>query len=185
MIEAITAIVAVLKTGAGYVPIDPAWPQARVRFVVDDAAPVDGPDRRRCRGPCARWLIRRRGLAFPDPDNLAYLIYTSGTTGDAERCCRDASQRRSNCSAHWMLVCAPAPGQVWSQVHSYAFDVSVFEIWAALLHGGRLVVVPEAVTRSPTDLLALLAEQRCRRCSARPRRRLMRLQPPTRWKVNT
>ena len=53
-----------------------------------------------------------------------------------------------------------APGQVWTQFHSYAFDFSVWEIWGALLHGGRLVVVPESVTRSPDDFHALLvAEQ--------------------------
>ena len=51
-------------------------------------------------------------------------------------------------------------GQVWSQWHSLAFDFSVWEIWGALLHGGRLVVVPESVVRSPEDLHALLvAEQ--------------------------
>ncbi len=48
------------------------------------------------------------------------------------------------------------PGQVWSQWHSLAFDVSVWEIFGALLHGGRLVVVPESVVRSPDDFHALL-----------------------------
>ena len=49
---------------------------------------------------------------------------------------------------------------MWSQWHSYAFDVSVWEIWGALLRGGRLVVVPESVARSPEDFHALLvAEQ--------------------------
>ena len=51
-------------------------------------------------------------------------------------------------------------GQVWSQWHSLAFDFSVWEIWGALLYGGRLVVVPESVARSPEDFHALLvAEQ--------------------------
>ena len=45
---------------------------------------------------------------------------------------------------------------VWSQWHSLAFDVSVWEIFGALLRGGRLVVVPESVARSPEDLHALL-----------------------------
>ena len=49
-----------------------------------------------------------------------------------------------------------APGQVWTQCHSYAFDFSVWEIWGALLHGGRLVVVPESVAGSPEDFHALL-----------------------------
>ena len=53
-----------------------------------------------------------------------------------------------------------APGQVWTQCHSYAFDFSVWEIWGALLHGGRLVVVPESVARSPEDFHALLVSER-------------------------
>ena len=52
------------------------------------------------------------------------------------------------------------PEQVWTQCHSYAFDFSVWEIWGALLHGGRLVVVPESVARSPDDFHALLVGER-------------------------
>ncbi|ORB32953.1 hypothetical protein BST41_33470, partial [Mycolicibacterium porcinum] len=49
---------------------------------------------------------------------------------------------------------------VWSQWHSYAFDVSVWEIFGALLSGGRLVVVPDVVVGSPDDLHALLVAER-------------------------
>ena len=52
-----------------------------------------------------------------------------------------------------------APEQVWTQFHSYAFDFSVWEIWGALLHGGRLVVVPDSVARSPEDFHALLVTE--------------------------
>ena len=52
-----------------------------------------------------------------------------------------------------------APGQVWTQCHSYAFDYSVWEIFGALLHGGRLVVVPESVAGSPDDFHALLVTE--------------------------
>ena len=52
------------------------------------------------------------------------------------------------------------PGQVWSQWHSLVFDVSVWEIWGALLHGGRLVVIPESVAGSPTDLHNMLVTER-------------------------
>ena len=48
---------------------------------------------------------------------------------------------------------------MWSQCHSLAFDFSVWEIWGALLHGGRLVVVPESVARSPEDFHALLVTE--------------------------
>ncbi|KAA1239361.1 AMP-binding protein, partial [Mycobacterium simiae] len=60
--------------------------------------------------------------------------------------------------ARWAGVVGE-PGQVWAQCHSHAFDVSVWEICGALLHGGRLVVVPESVTRSPADLHALLVAE--------------------------
>jgi non-ribosomal peptide synthetase component F len=53
-----------------------------------------------------------------------------------------------------------APGQVWTQCHTYAFDYSVWEIWGALLHGGRLVVVPESVAGSPEDFHAVLLAER-------------------------
>ncbi|MDC9019189.1 AMP-binding protein, partial [Mycobacterium marinum] len=49
--------------------------------------------------------------------------------------------------------------QIWTQCHSYAFDYSVWEMWGALLHGGRLVVVPELVTRSAAELLVLLVTE--------------------------
>lgn len=51
------------------------------------------------------------------------------------------------------------PGAVWSQWHSLVFDVSVWEIWGALLHGGRLVIVPESIAGSPDDLHALLVSE--------------------------
>src|SRR5258708_10811475 len=49
---------------------------------------------------------------------------------------------------------------VWTLFHSYAFDFSVWEIWGALLHGGRLVIAPKMVTRSPAEFLKLLVDQR-------------------------
>ncbi len=49
--------------------------------------------------------------------------------------------------------------QVWTQCHSYAFDFSVWEIWAALLGGGRLVVVPDSVVGSPDDFHDLLIRE--------------------------
>ena len=71
------------------------------------------------------------------------------------------------------------PGQVWTQFHSYAFDFSVWEIWGALLHGGRLVVVPDAVARSAEDFHALLVASRSP-CSPKPPLR-QRYCPPRAW----
>ena len=96
-------------------------------------------------------------LPAPAPDDIAYLIYTSGTTGVPKAVAvthRTVTQLLESLDAG-----LPRAG-VWTQCHSYAFDVSVWEIFGALLGGGRLVVVPEAVAGSPDDFHALLvAEQ--------------------------
>ncbi len=98
-------------------------------------------------------------LPAPGPDDIAYLIYTSGTTGTPKGVAiahHSVTRLLEALDADLELTSE----QVWTLCHSLAFDYSVWEIWGALLHGGRLVVVPESVTRSPQDLHALLvAEQ--------------------------
>ena len=168
--QAITAILAVLKTGAAYLPIDPALPAARLGFMLADAAPIaaitttglagrlDG-----CDLPVfdvndpALDTQPSTALPAPAPEDIAYLIYTSGTTGTPKGV---AVTHHSVTQLLESLDASLQAAGVWSQWHSYAFDVSVWEIWGALLHGGRLVVVPESVAGSPDDLHALLvAEQ--------------------------
>ncbi|WP_165612816.1 AMP-binding protein, partial [Mycolicibacterium fortuitum] len=96
-------------------------------------------------------------LPVPSADDVAYLIYTSGTTG------RPKGVAVTHSNVVRLLETLDAElglaGQVWTQCHSLAFDYSVWEIWSALLFGGRLVVVPEAVTRAPEELLALLVTE--------------------------
>ena len=171
-VEAIVAILAVLKTGAAYLPIDPVMPAARIEFMLDDAAPlvaittaalaerldgcdvvvVDVDDHRIGTHPSTP-------LPAPAPDDLAHIIYTSGTTGVPKGVTvthHNVAQLFDSLEVGVEL----GPEQVWSQCHSYAFDFSVWEIWGALLHGGRLVVVSESVARAPEEFHAvLLAEQ--------------------------
>ena len=95
-------------------------------------------------------------LPTPDPEDIAYIIYTSGTTGVPKGVAvthRNVTQLLESLDAELAL------GQVWTQCHSLAFDFSVWEIWGALLGGGRLVVVPDSVVRSPEDLHALLVTE--------------------------
>ncbi|WP_261864916.1 AMP-binding protein, partial [Mycobacterium montefiorense] len=96
-------------------------------------------------------------VTAPDPDDIAYIIYTSGTTGTPKGVGiphRNLTHLAESLPEHLLS------GQVWSQWHSYSFDFSVWEIWGALLRGGRLVVVPDGVVSSPQDFHALLvAEQ--------------------------
>jgi glycopeptidolipid biosynthesis protein len=173
--EAIVAILAVLKTGAAYVPIDPAVPEARLEFMIGDAAPIavvtTADLRSRLDGTDVRVVDvadpavgLQRGIPLPaatavSPDDLAYMIYTSGTTGVP----KGVAITHNNLTQVLETLHADlpsGPGQVWSQWHSLVFDVSVWEIFGALLRGGRLVVVPESVAGSPDDLHDLLvAEQ--------------------------
>jgi amino acid adenylation domain-containing protein len=179
--EMVAAILAVLKAGAAYVPLDPAYPAERLAFTLEDSGAslliIEGETEkelaasavgnvRAIRLDAERDEIARRGgerldrLEMPlDPDLPAYVIYTSGSTG------RPKGVVVTHASVH-RLFTATAPwfgfgaDDVWTLFHSYAFDFSVWEIWGALLHGGRLVVVPYWESRSPEDFYRLLREER-------------------------
>ncbi len=97
-------------------------------------------------------------MPAPAPDDIAYIIYTSGTTGVP----KGVAITHHNVTQMLESLDAGLPRRRAGvdAVHSYAFDISVWEIWGALLHGGRLVVVSESVAGSPEDFHALLvAEQ--------------------------
>ncbi|WP_156659525.1 non-ribosomal peptide synthetase, partial [Mycobacterium sp. 852002-53434_SCH5985345] len=167
--EAVIAILAVLKTGAAYLPIDSGLPAARIEFMLTDAAPivaVTAADvRSRLKGPDVDVIdigdpaIDTRpsdGLPAPAAENVAYIIYTSGTTGTPKGVAvphRNVTELLESVNRELAL------GQVWTQCHSLAFDFSIWEIFGSLLYGGRLVIVPDSVVRSPKDLHAMLIRE--------------------------
>ncbi|MBI2512595.1 MAG: amino acid adenylation domain-containing protein [Opitutae bacterium] len=171
--QLVVAILAVLKAGGAYVPIDPAYPAERIAFVIADAAlgviVTEQALLRRLPASAARVVCAdapsgaTANASAPretaDADSLAYVIYTSGSTGrpkGVEIAHRNVV-RLFTAAAEWFRF---GPDDVWTLFHSVAFDFSVWEIWGALLHGGRLVVVPYGVSRSPEDFLALLVRER-------------------------
>ncbi len=173
-VEMIIGIIAVLKTGAAYVPMDSSYPAERLEFVLQDTK--------------ARVLVTQRALAaeFPafknevvcvddgmdaedpsqfenpntdvGPENLAYVIYTSGSTGQPKgvMITHQNMTRLFSATEGWYKF---NDRDVWTMFHSYAFDFSVWEIWGALTNGGRLVVVPYPISRSPEDFIGLLARE--------------------------
>ena len=167
--EAVVAILAVLKTGAAYLPIDPSVPAARIEFIVGDAAPVAVITTVDLRSRLDGFDVAvidvddavvqsppNTELPHPDPDDIAYLIYTSGTTGVPKGVAithHNVTQLLGSLDAG-----LPAPG-VWPLCHSLAFDVSVWEIFGALLRGGRLVVLPESMAGSPEELHDVLVAE--------------------------
>ncbi|HEX8091300.1 MAG TPA: amino acid adenylation domain-containing protein, partial [Blastocatellia bacterium] len=174
-IDMIIGLLGIIKSGAAYLPIDPACPRERVAFMLEDSQ--------------AQILITERSLlgSLPDgstkkicidelwaeiaacsadnlcsgavPDNAAYVIYTSGSTGNAKGVLVSHSNVVRLFSATHAWFCFDDT-DVWTLFHSYAFDFSVWEIWGALLHGGRLAVVPYWVSRSPDLFYNLLHRER-------------------------
>jgi amino acid adenylation domain-containing protein len=180
--ELVTALLAVLKAGAAYLPVDPGYPGERIAFMLTDAAPavivataataaavpatvttpvlaLDGEE-------VAAGLARADDTRLDDGDRTApllpahpaYVIYTSGSTG------RPKGVTVTHRSVTGLLGAAGerfgfGAADVWAWFHSFAFDFSVWELWGALAHGGRLVVVPVETTWSAPKFLGLLARE--------------------------
>ncbi|HEU0078676.1 MAG TPA: amino acid adenylation domain-containing protein, partial [Longimicrobiaceae bacterium] len=174
-LEMVVAILGVLKAGGAYVPLDPAYPADRLAHAVEDSGVrlVLTQARLRDRIPAGtaevvaldlQWarIARQDPSPLPDaagPGSPAYVIYTSGSTGRPKgvQVTHANVVRLFSATGEWFGFGAE---DVWTLFHSYAFDFSVWEIWGALLYGGRLVVVPYLTSRSPEEFLRLLAEER-------------------------
>ena len=153
-LDQVVAVLGVLKSGAAYLPLDAAYPAERIAATIADARPVatlsEIPD--------LTGLPATTPTTALLPGNAAYVIYTSGSTGRPKGVVVPHSNvvRLFSATDHWFGF---GPDDVVTLFHSYSFDVSVFELWAPLLHGGRLVVVPHEVARTPRDFARLLADE--------------------------
>ncbi|WP_343731863.1 amino acid adenylation domain-containing protein [Duganella sp.] len=171
--DLIVAMLAVLKAGAAYVPLDLDYPPERLAYIAADSGIVmllAHSSAERDLPPLTAHTVTFDTLdlsgfsaANPQPrchaDNLAYVIYTSGSTGKpkgAQLTHRNVL-RLLDGSEHLFRF---GPQDVWTLFHSHAFDFSVWEIFGSLCYGGRLVLVPFMISRAPQDFLALLRRER-------------------------
>lgn len=163
--DLVVGILGILRAGAAYVPLDPDHPAQRLSFMAADAGLSVVVTQRGTEVPAtALPLDADTDGDLPVPDvtvtgaDLAYLIYTSGSTGEPKAVTVPHAQvvRLLRATRDWYRF---DERDVWTLFHSFAFDFSVWELWGALAHGGRLVVVPAWQTRSPEDFRRLLARE--------------------------
>lgn len=171
-LDLVVAMLAIMKTGAAYVPVDPQSPLKRTQMIFEDAnikalishsSRKDNlPDSQNCVFIDTLELdkIPAENLSYRGSvDDTAYVIYTSGTTGQPKGVIvthRNVVRLFSE-TDDWFHF---NERDVWTLFHSYGFDFSVWEIWGALLYGGKLVIVPHWVTRSPAQFAALLEKEK-------------------------
>ena len=178
--EMIIGLLGILKAGAAYLPLDPGLPSARLKFIIEDAdcpliltqekikqkilksASLAEKNRSILCLDDQTWqdnVMASASLPFLQGSaDLAYLIYTSGTTGHPKGVQQThhnvqrllaVTQEKFNFNAH----------DVGVLFHSYAFDFSVWEIWASLLYGGCLVIPSQEQTRDPVLFYQLVLDQ--------------------------
>src|SRR6185369_5326997 len=150
-IDMVVAILGILKAGGAYVPLDPSYPRERLKSIIEDSKPVlivtegaqvlttDYTDQNRGSDPD---LIR--GFDPCNPRNLAYVIYTSGSTGKPKGV---AIEHRSAVAfIHWAkdVFSAEYLAGVLAST-SICFDLSIFEIFAPLSAGGKIILAAQAL----------------------------------------
>src|SRR5262249_2496897 len=162
-LEMVVGLLAILKGGGAYVALGPSYPPERLSYMLEDSAPVvlltqgkfeslfselrDGLPVIDLGAETQPWS----GYPGSNPDwgqvglmphHLAYVIYTSGSTGLPKGVMVEHANvtRLFSATAAWFQF---DENDIWTLFHSYAFDFSVWEIWGALVHGGRLIIGPQ------------------------------------------
>ena len=174
-LDMVIGILGVVKAGGAYLPLDPRYPKDRLTFMLEDAKPAVVLTQYELKELLPhvterlvaidadwaeiQWEDATDVLCPVRPENLAYVIYTSGSTGRPKGCQITHANvvRLFQATQHWYGF---NDSDVWTMFHSYAFDFSVWELWGALIYGGRLVVVPYVLSRSPEEFYRLLEEEK-------------------------
>ncbi|MEU9316915.1 amino acid adenylation domain-containing protein [Streptomyces sp. NPDC048295] len=179
--ELIVAMLAVLKAGAAFVPVDVSYPTERFVHIVGDSSPacvVTTKEETRLPDGVPRILLDGTdlppgpelpavALPGPGPDDPAYVIYTSGSTG-APKGVVVPHRGLRNLVEDNMRRYGLGSGSRVLQLVSPSFDVAMADIWPTLLAGGRLVLAPEGRTLTGEELAALLSTQRITQAAIPP-----------------
>ncbi|MDE1165517.1 MAG: amino acid adenylation domain-containing protein [Pseudomonas sp.] len=174
-LEMVVGLLGILKAGGAYVPLDPQYPRDRLAYMIQDSGiellltqphvlsqlPLPSSVHSLLLEEAGQGLEGHGAENLDNltrPEHLAYVIYTSGSTGKPKGTLlpHHNVMRLFQATQGWFQFGAQ---DVWSVFHSYAFDFSVWELFGALLHGARAVIVPQDVARSPEDFHALLVRQ--------------------------
>ncbi len=169
-LRVIIAILGVVKAGGAYLPMDLEYPEERVGYMMRDggagfllldgslAAILDMATTIDMDDPEIQRLAGTNLTSLNDPADLLYVIYTSGSTGKPKGAMithRNVVRLLFNDRNLFDF----GPNDVWTMFHSYCFDFSVWEMYGALLYGGKLILVPRPVARDPGGFLRILRRE--------------------------
>ncbi|WP_424186610.1 amino acid adenylation domain-containing protein [Actinokineospora sp. G85] len=172
-VDIVVGMIAILRRGAAYVPVDPSYPVDRQEFILRDSGVSLMVGSSATLG-AAEWVsgVRTYDLASAgdgvaaaevpvevEPTDPAYVIYTSGSTGAPKGCVVTHGNVLGLLRGALPLFAVDADDS-WSIFHSFSFDVSVWELWGAVATGAKAVVVPHEATQSPASLVQLLVQEK-------------------------
>ncbi|MFD3262299.1 amino acid adenylation domain-containing protein, partial [Paenibacillus lentus] len=171
-VELVIGILGILKAGGAYLPIDPIYPHERIEFMLKDSRTSLLLSEREL---CDRLDFSGQVVCFDDQPwsledgsnvegrsdsgDLAYIIYTSGTTGLPKGVMIE-HRNVVRLLIHNQPIFDFDASDTWTMFHSPCFDFSVWEMYGALLFGGKLIIVSKVTAQSPMDYLQLLKDEK-------------------------
>ncbi len=169
-LDTVVAMLAILKAGGAYLPIDPTYPKERIRYIIEDskigvlltqrafAQALAFELQTLCLEDAANLPSHRLEPRPVKPTDLCYVIYTSGTTGKPKGVMiehRNVVRLFFNQAFQFDFNSS----DVWTMFHSHCFDFSVWEMYGALLFGGKVIIIPREVAKDTRAYLQLLKQQ--------------------------